>query len=435
MTGPSAAARDPGRWPRSRTGPLAGIRIADFCWLGVGSCATRLLADFGAQVVKIEDRERLDTIRRLPFYKGETRTYGEEESNPDPDRGGLHNNYSRNKLGVTINMRDERGRALALALISKSSVVTENFAPGVMEKWGLTYETLKERVPDVIYGRMSGFGHDGPHANYRSYGPVVQAVCGLSAMAGLPGERPSGWGFSYMDNMAAMYASAALLLAILHRNRTGDGSEVDVAAVDVGVSFLGPVLLDISVNGRQFPDSKFPPGNRIENPRAAPHGVYRSKGSDRWVAIAVTNDEQWKALTAALGAPDWTLDPRFASSAGRYAAQDELDLHVTRWTETRDPFEAMHVLQAAGVPASAVQNPHDLVENDPQLAHRRTFFEMDHPVIGPALFEGHPATMSVTEPDHWRSAPLLGEDNRFVFQELLGLGDDEIAELAASGVI
>jgi crotonobetainyl-CoA:carnitine CoA-transferase CaiB-like acyl-CoA transferase len=185
------------RGVRERRGPLAGVRIADFCWMGVGACATRLLADFGAQVIKIEDRTRIDLPRRLPIYKGDRpRSFGEELPDADPNKGGLFNNYNRNKLGVTINMRTARGRALAEQLIASSSVVTENFAPGIMERWGLTYQRLKELRPDVIFARMCGFGHFGPNSEYRSYGPVVQAVSGLSQISGLPGREPSGWGLS-----------------------------------------------------------------------------------------------------------------------------------------------------------------------------------------------------------------------------------------------
>src|SRR3954453_17453126 len=238
------------RTPGARQGPLAGVRVADFCWMGVGACATRPLADFGAEVIRIEDRNRLDMPRRLPIYKGEARTYGEEDANPDPNKGGLFNNYNRNKLAVTINMRSAKGRALADRLIASSSVVTENFAPGVMERWGLTYERLRELTPDVIYARMSGFGHTGPHAEYRSYGPVVQAVSGLSFISGLPGREPSGWGLSYMDNQAAYYNSAALLMAVFARNMTGEGTDIDVSAVDAGIELLGPLLLDVAVNHR-----------------------------------------------------------------------------------------------------------------------------------------------------------------------------------------
>jgi crotonobetainyl-CoA:carnitine CoA-transferase CaiB-like acyl-CoA transferase len=423
------------RAPRPRRGPLAGVRVADFCWMGVGSVATRLLGDFGAEVIKIEDRTRIDMPRRLPLYKGEVRSYGEEVPNPDPNKGGLFNNYCRNKLGVTINLRTDRGRRLAEQLIGVSSVVTENFAPGVMERWGLTYERLRELVPDVIFARMSGYGHSGPHEHYRSYGPVVQAASGLSYIAGLPGREPSGWGLSYMDNMAAYYNSAAILLAIWNRRRTGLGTEIDVAAVEVGVGLLGPILLDVTVNGHTTRRPDYPTGNRLEHPHAAPHGIYPCRGDDRWVAIAVFDDGEWCALVEALDTPDWAGDRRFSDQEARFAHQDDLDALLAAWTADKDPHWVMAHLQSFGVRAGAVQNPQDLNEVDPQLSHRRTFFEMDHPVIGTARFEGFPALMSGAGPDHWRSAPLVGEDNDYVFGHLLGIDEEERAQLREEGVI
>jgi crotonobetainyl-CoA:carnitine CoA-transferase CaiB-like acyl-CoA transferase len=404
--------------------------------MGVGAVATRLLADFGAEVIKIEDRTRIDLPRRLPIYKdGAARTFGEEDAEPDPNKGGLFNNYSRNKLGVTINMRDPRGRALAERLIAASSVVSENFAPGVMERWGLTYERLRELRPDVIYARMSGYGHSGPHHEYRSYGPVIQAVSGLSQISGLPDREPSGWGLSYMDNQAAYYNSAALLMAILRRNATGEGTEIDVSAVEVGVSLLGPVLLDAGVNSRPARRTGFPTGNRLAHPNAAPHGVYPTRGEDQWVAIAVFGDEDWRGLLRAMGAPSWADDPRFRSQEDRYSHQDELDELVSRWTREQDKHTLMHLLQAQGVAAGAVQDARDLNEHDPQIAERGLFFELDHPVIGPARFEGTPIRFSGFEPDTWRSAPLLGEDTAYVLTEMLGMTADEIAELADEGVV
>jgi crotonobetainyl-CoA:carnitine CoA-transferase CaiB-like acyl-CoA transferase len=423
------------RTPRPRTGPLAGLRVADFCWMGVGSVATRLLADFGAEVIKIENRGRLDMPRRLPIYKDDPRSYGEEVTDPDPDRGGLFNNYCRNKLGITLDMGTVQGRALCDRLIGVSSVVTENFAPGVMERWGLTYDRIRELRPDAIMARMSGFGHSGPHQHHKSYGPVVQAVCGLSSNSGLPGHEPSGWGLSYMDNQAAYYGSAAVLLAVHDRMRTGRGCEIDLSAVEVGITLLGPDLLDTLVNGRPGRRPDFPRGNRVEHPPAAPHGVYPASGHDEWVAVAVVDDPAWEALVAQMGSPAWALDPALATTAGRVARQDELDDRVGAWTKNFDRHDLMHRLQAAGVPAGAVQNSRDLAEDDPQIAARGTFFELDHPVIGPALFEGQPMRMSGAEPDNWRSAPLLGEDNDYVFGELLGVGADERAELHARGVI
>lgn len=423
------------RSPRQRRGPLAGLVVADFCWMGVGAVATRMLADFGADVIKIEDRKRLDMPRRLPFYKGEVRTYGEEDPNPDPDKGGLFNNYNRNKLGVTIDMRTERGRAVAERLIAASSVVTENFAPGVMERWGLTYEHLRELRSDVIYARMSGYGHRGPHMEYRSYGPVIQAVSGLTHISGLPGREPSGWGFSYMDNQAAYYNSAAIMMGVLNRDLTGEGTLIDVSAVEVGINLIGPDLLDVAANHTVTRRPDFPTGNRLEHPQAAPHGVYPAAGEDRWIAIAVFDDADWKALTGAIGDPEWSADSRFATQADRFANQDAIDKHLSAITREQNAHELMHRLQAAGVTAGAVQNPQDLDERDPQLAHRETFFDLDHPVIGEARFEGSPVLFSRTEQDNWRSAPLLGEDNQHVFTTLLGMPSDEVAELTEEGIL
>ncbi len=426
---------DPSRGPRPRSGPLAGVKIADFCWMGVGAVATRLLADFGADVIKIENRKRLDTPRRLPIYKGEVRSYGAEEANPDPNKGGLFNNYSRNKLGVTVDMGDPRGRELVHDLIEHCGIVTENFAPGVMEKWNLTYPELREIRDDVIFARMSGYGHSGPQAHYRSYGPVVQAVSGLSFNSGLPGREPSGWGLSYMDNQAAYYNSAGLMLAIYQRMLTGQGTEVDVSAVEAGIGLLGSDLLDTVVNDRPSRRPDYPRGNRLEHPAAAPHGVYPASGEDQWIAIAVFSDEDWKSLQVAMGDPGWAGEPRFATAADRVAHHDELDVLLAGWTRDQDKHDLMEKLQRAGVAAGAVQNAQDLAEHDPQIAARGTFFELDHPVIGPALFEGFPGQLSTSRPDHWRSAPLLGEDNDFVFGELLGRDADTLAQLAAEGVI
>jgi crotonobetainyl-CoA:carnitine CoA-transferase CaiB-like acyl-CoA transferase len=424
-----------GRLPRPRKGPLVGVRVADFCWMGVGACATRLLADFGAEVIRIEDRQRLDMPRRLPVYKGEARAYGEEDANPDPNKGGIFNNYNRNKFGVTINMRTEKGRALADRLIASSSVVTENFAPGVMERWELTYERLQALAPNVIYARMSGYGHSGPHAGYRSYGPVVQAVSGLSHMSGLPGREPSGWGLSYMDNEAAFFNAAALLTAIYNRNITGKGTEIDVSAIEAGVALLGPVLLDVSVNGRKTRESAYPTGNRLEYPNAAPHGVYPCEGCDRWIAIAVFGDVEWTALKDVMDAPDWAQAPRFATKQGRFENQDDLDAMMSAWTKTQDRHALMTRLQLAGVRAGAVQCAEDLNETDPQIAHRGVFFELDHPVIGEARFEGTPIKFSRTVQDNWRSAPLLGEDNEFVFRHLLGVSASEYQQMVEEGVL
>jgi crotonobetainyl-CoA:carnitine CoA-transferase CaiB-like acyl-CoA transferase len=238
-----------------------------------------------------------------------------------------------------------------------------------------------------------------------------------------------------MDNQAAYYNSAALLMAILHRDVTREGCEIDVSAVEAGVTLLGPDLLDVTVNGRATRRPGFPRGNRLEHPNAAPHGVYPCHEADRWVAIAIFDDEDWARLVTAMGTPAWAVDERFATQRERFAHQDALDHLLASWTGERDPHDIMAALQAVGVAAAAVQNPQDLTDHDPQIAARGTFFELDHPVIGPALFEGSPMHLSRAGADLWRSAPLLGEDNDYVFGEILGLDADRRRELAEAGVI
>jgi crotonobetainyl-CoA:carnitine CoA-transferase CaiB-like acyl-CoA transferase len=264
---------------------------------------------------------------------------------------------------------------------------------------------------------------------------VVQAVSALSYISGLAGREPSGWGLSYMDNQAAYYNSTALLMAVYRRMRTGEGTEIDVSAIETGIGLVGPVLLDVTVNGRTTRREDFPTGNRLEWPHAAPHGVYPAAGDDRWVAIAVFDDEQWRGLVRAMGSPSWAGDERFADQERRFADQDALDAHVAAWTAGHDRHELTELLQGCGVPAGAVQDARDLNEHDPQVAAREVFFEMDHPVIGRARFEGNPMQFSVTTQDNWRSAPLLGEDNAYVLKELLGVDDDEYDELESEGII
>lgn len=427
---------DPARRPRARTGPLAGVRVTDFCWMVVGAAATRLLGDFGAEVIRIEDRNRLDMPRRLPLYKdGEVKAYGNEDPNPDPNKGGMFNNVNRNKLGITLNMRDPRGQELAHELIKRSDALTENFAPGVMERWGLTEEFVRSIKPDIIYARMSGFGHSGPYADYRSYGPVIQAASGLSHISGLPGQEPSGWGLSYMDNQAAYYNGAALMMALFARNKTGIGTDIDVSAVEAGVDLLGPILLESDINRRSTRGGDYPIGNRLEYPKAAPHGVYPTVGDDRWVAVAIFSDAEWQAFVEAIGSPDWATDARFATLDDRIANQDALDAAIGAYTAGQDRHELMHRLQAVGVRAGAVQDAQDVSENDPQMGHRDVFFQLDHPVIGEASFEGVPFTSTGFEADHWRSAPLLGEDNEYVYREIVGLDQTQYENYLDEGVI
>src|SRR5260370_15540494 len=238
-----------------------------------------------------------------------------------------------------------------------------------------------------------------------------------------------------MDNQAAYNASAAMLMAIHRRNVTGQGTEIDVPAVDTAVHLLGTILPEAGVNGRVTRGGDYPTGNRLEHPNAAPHGVYRCAGEDRWLAIAVFNDAEWRALGEAIGRPAWFDDPRFVDQPSRHAAQDHLDHHLIEWTSTQDARAAMELLQSHGVRAAVVQNAEEVCDFDPQLAHRGVCIEMDHPEIGPARFEGIPFIAERARPAHWRSAPLLGEDNRYVFTQVVGMDDAEFEHLTQEGVI
>jgi len=431
-----AAARKPG----PRQGPLAGVRIADFTWVAAGPLATRFLADMGAEVIKIEDgrpgHPRIDRIRRVTITRGTgAKSVGHDYGDFNLNSSGMFNNYNRSKLSVTIDMTSPRGRELAERLIALCSVVTENFAPGVMEQWGLTYERLNEISPEIIFARMSGFGHSGPHEMFRSYGPVVQAVSGLSHISGLPGGgMPSGWGLSYMDNQGGYQGTNAVLAALYRRNQTGKGTLIDLSAVEAGVALIGPKMLDVTVNGATTRGGDFPSGNRLPDNAAAPHGVYPAAGEDKWIAIAVMDDQQWAALKRVMGAPDWASDPRLDSTEGRSAAQDELDARMSAWTAGQDKHAMTTSLQQSGVPAMAVQDEGDK-ERDPQLASRGLYPVLDHPVCGPSRFEGTPIKFSRSRPDLWRSAPFVGEDNDYIFRDIMGLDPAEIADLKAAGII
>ncbi len=402
---------------------LEGIRVVDFSWIVAGPTCTRILADFGAEVIRVEFEYSMDYIR------------GAYASGGSPNASGMFNNLNRNKLGVTLNVLHPRGREMIHELISVSDIVVENFSATVLERWGLDYEVQRSIRPDIIYLSLSGFGHTGRDKDYVTWGPTAQALSGLTYMSGLPGEEPAGWGFSYMDHTAGYYGAMACMMALHHRNRTGEGQWIDLSQVESGMALTGTAILDRTVNGRPYRREGNPPGNRSSYPRVAPHNAYRCEGEDRWCAITVFDDEQWVAFVQAIGAPDWTADPRFATNEGRCDNQDELDAHIETWTKRRAPHQVMVELQAAGVIAGAVQSPRIKVDKDPQLKHRGFLPEIEHAELGKAKFEAEPMRLSRSPWELRRASPLFGEHTDYVFGEVLGLGSEEIAELMVEGVI
>jgi crotonobetainyl-CoA:carnitine CoA-transferase CaiB-like acyl-CoA transferase len=407
-------------------GALEGIRICDFTGQLAGAGATKWLAAFGAEVIRIEDpaREgRWDILRGLLPYVDERRGI---------NLGGAFNNHNTDKLGITIDVRTARGKELLTELIRQSDCVTENFAAGVLERWGFGYERLKAIKPDIIYVSNCGFGHTGPYKTFKTWGPIVQAVSGLTFSSGLPGLPPAGWGYSYMDHTGGYYMAMAILLALLHRKRTGEGQWVDLACTESALSLNGPALLDWTVNNRSSRREGEPDSNRNTSPPMAPHGVYACGGEDQWVAIACRDDADWTRLAAVIGEP-WTADARYASVDGRLADEDALDRQVAAWTADQDKFEVQRRLRDAKIPCSAVQTPEERIDHDPDTAG--LWPTVTHTEIGEVRVDGLPVRFSRTPWRITRGAPCLGEHNEEVFGRLLGLSADEVAQLRVERVI
>ncbi len=403
---------------------LEGIRVVDFTWIVAGPTCTRILADFGAEVIRIEYEQTLDYARAFfPSTEGSS-----------PNASGMFNNTNRNKLSATLNVMHPKGMSLLHDLIAVSDVVVENYSSSVLERWGLDYESQRKIRPDIIYVSMSGFGHSGPDKSFTSWGATAQALSGLTMMSGLPGHEPAGWGFSYMDHVAGYHGAMACAMAIHHRRRTGQGQWVDVSQVESGIVLAGTAILDKTVNGRSYLDGGNPPGNRSRHPAVAPHNSYRCKGVDRWCVISVFTEEQWSAFAKAAGDPDWTRDRRFADNESRVRHQDELDALIETWTSQRTPHEAMDALQAAGVPAGAVQTPQERADDDPQFKARGFLPEDDHPELGRAKFEGEPISLSRSPWELRSASPLLGQHADYVYHEILGVERSDIERMAEEGV-
>jgi benzylsuccinate CoA-transferase BbsF subunit len=411
-----------------RSSALAGLRICDLSGILAGAGATRILAAFGAQVIRVEDptnKGRWDITRGSAPYVDERR---------GTNLGGVFNNHNVEKLGVTINLRSEEGKALFLRLVAESDVVTENFSAGVMERLGLGYEQLRAVNDSVIYVANSGFGKTGPYAGFKSFGPIVQAVSGLTFTSALSGEEPAGWGYSYMDHMGANFMALAILGALVHRNRSGRGMAIDMSCTDAGLSLAGPELLDFTVNDRPVRDSGTVDSNTTSVPVMAPHNIYPAAGDDEWIAVACRDDSDWAQLAGALDAP-WASDGRFRESGGRQAAREELDRLLAAWTAERPARATEAVLRAAGVPCAKVAKQVERIDEDPAAQRWGLWPSVQHTEIGEVRVDGMPMHLSETDWSIARGGPCLGEDNRFVFGDLLGLANDEIDELAAAGAI
>jgi crotonobetainyl-CoA:carnitine CoA-transferase CaiB-like acyl-CoA transferase len=420
--------------------PLQGIRIFDFAWFLASAGGTRFLAAMGAESYKVEWKDNPDT-RLAGMAPVGGRAARDAATGPlpgvkDPDMGGNFLNKNSGKRGMSLNIRHPKGLEIAKDMIRICDVVAEGFSPGVLQRLGLGYDVMKSIRPDIIYIQQSGMGAHGTYGRMRTVGPVAAAFGGQAEMSGLPEPAmPVSWGYSYLDWMGAYGYALALLGAIYHRERTGEGQWIDASQCESGIFLTGATILDWAANGHVF--RRY--GNRSPYKPAAPHGAYRCAGKDRWIAIACFTEEEWRALARVAERGDWLDDRRFARLENRLQHQDALDAAVEAWTRTQDRYDCMMKLQKAGVPAGVCQNAEDRVDTDSQLRHLKWLTEVTGTKIGTWPVYEIPMKLSKTPayiggPIN-RGAPCYGEDNLYVLTELLGRSPSEVERLAEEGVI
>ena len=344
------------------------------------------------------------------------------------------NNHNAGKYGITLNLRTDKAKRILEQLIEISDVVSENFAKGVMDRWGFGYERLKAIRPDIVYVSNCGFGHTGPYSDFKTWGPIVQAVSGLTFTSGLLDREPAGWGYSYMDHTGAYYMAMAILMALIHRQRTGEGQWVDLACTESALTLHGPALLDWTVNGRPSRREGQPNANRSQWPAMAPHGIYPCRGEDDWVAIACRDDADWERFAHAVGEAR-CADPAYAQIASRVGAQDDLDERVGAWTSARTKFGVEGLLRDTGMPVSAVMKPQERIDLDPSTGDFGLWPTVTHPEMGEVRVDGQPVHFSDTDWRITRGGPCLGEHNEEVLTRLLGYSADEVLELHHEGVL
>ena len=405
---------------------LSHITITDFSGVLAGAGASRILAAFGATVIRVENPANngaWDPLRAGPPFVDERR---------GPNFGGGWGNHNVEKLGVTLNLGTEKGKEIFPRLVAMSDIVAENFAAGVLDRLGFGYEQLKAIKEDIIYLSNCGFGHWGPYTQFKTWGPIVQAFSGLTYTSGIQNQPPAGWGYSYMDHGGAYFGAIGMLAALHHRNKTGEGQHIDIATTEAATTLMGTYVLDYTVNGRR---TRRPDGfdsNRGDG-TMAPHSIYATRDEDEWVAIACRTDDEWQALAREIGEP--ASDPRFTTLEGRLTHRDDLEALVAQWAAAQDKFAIQNRLQALGIPAAAVQRPHERIDQDPNTEAWGLWPTVHHEAMGDVRVDGIPVHASATDWEIKRGAPVLGQHNQLVYGEMLGMSDAEIESLKAEGVI
>jgi benzylsuccinate CoA-transferase BbsF subunit len=391
---------------------LDGVKVLEFGAGAAGPVATKVLAEHGARVLRVESARRPDFLRAL--FLGPQNPHG-------LDGSPMYVLLNPNKESVSLDLTKPEGAALARRLCLWADVVCENFAPGVMARFGLDAESLQRLKPDLIVASGCLFGQTGPQRAYPGFGGQGSAIAGFNHLTGWPDREPHGPYATITDSLSPRFVALALAAALLHRRRTGEGSRIDLSQIEAGVYCLSEAVVRCSANG-EVPTRA---GNR--DAAACPHGVYPCTGDDRWIAIAVTSDAEWQALCGAMGVPS-------AAAGDRFSDPDALDARIAAWTRGFDAFALAESLQAAGVPAGPVQDFQQLLD-DPQLAHRGHWVPLRHPKLGELPFDRCGFRLSEAPGELRSPGPLLGEHNAAVLGELLGLGPDEIERLVREGVV
>jgi crotonobetainyl-CoA:carnitine CoA-transferase CaiB-like acyl-CoA transferase len=398
--------------------PLTDLKILDLSWVGVGPITVKYLADHGATVVRVESHTRLDVVRLGPPW---------HEARPGIERSQFYASWNTSKYGLALDLSQPEAREIVRRLVVWADVVVESFTPHVMRGWGLSWGDLRLLNPRLVMMSTCLQGQTGPHAEYPGYGQLMAALSGFYEISGWADRAPAPPYGAYTDFIVPRLAAAALLAAIDHQRWTGEGQYLDVSQFEAALHFLAPALLDHELGGRVAVRD----GNRSDH--AAPHGAYPCAGDDRWIAISVRGDAEWRALATALDRPAWLADPRFATHADRLGAADGLDALIADATRSHDARELMDRLQAAGIAAGIVQSCLDL-HADPVLAGWDFFQWLEHPARPPGPYEGHALRLEATPGQLRWAAPTLGEHTALVLRELLGMSEEEIARLVESGV-
>ncbi|MDY6935267.1 MAG: CoA transferase [Spirochaetota bacterium] len=401
--------------------PLQGIRVVDFCHVWAGPHATHWLSTMGAEVIKVESELRPDLTRH--YYSMGRKLI------PGMNKSVDFAVFNYGKKSCTLNMTHSKAREIAKEIIEISDVVTENFGGPVMDRWGLGYQDLKELKSDIIMYSGSGFGRTGPYNNFPAYAPIVDAFCGFTSMNGYYKSEPLPFGVGgWTDIAAAQHGAFSILVALYHRSKTGEGQYIDLSMTEMACATLPYPAMDYAINKRVQERQ----GNRDN--LIAPHGCYPCKSDDEWIAIAVSNEDEWRAFCIATGHPEWEVDKRFNNNLNRWKNQKELDQLISEWTKDHTQNDVMGLLLKAGVMAGASLKINGVIE-DQNLNKRGFFIDVDQADMGTVRIARLPWKMSNTLQKDNVHTPSLGEHNDYVFGELLGMTDDEISKLKAEQVI